>query len=140
MKRDTEPHDPPRRRHSGLRRRSPAFLALCAALAAGGLRGQDREEPGPLPALRGTFFRLPVFRRGDTNVDEQVDLSDSIDLLSFLFVGDREPPRCRNAADSNRDGRLDISDASFALGYLFLGSAPPPATSLDACDEHTRPS
>jgi hypothetical protein len=65
------------------------------------------------------------FYRGDANGDLQVDLSDAIFTLSFLFQGGLEPT-CLDAADTNDDGDLDISDAVRLLNYLFLGAPPPP--------------
>jgi hypothetical protein len=67
------------------------------------------------------------FVRGDSNVDEHVDISDAQYTLNFLFLGAGRP-RCLDAADANDDGRVDISDPVATLGYLFLGSGslPPP--------------
>jgi len=70
-----------------------------------------------------------AFRRGDSNVDGRVDLSDAVRSLDFLF-GSSERPGCIDAADANDDGLLDISDAVYTLGFLFLGGdeLPPPSS------------
>ena len=65
------------------------------------------------------------FRRGDSNGDAEVDLSDALRTLGYLFLG-APPPDCPDAADANDDARIDISDAVGTLGFLFLGSAAPP--------------
>ena len=65
-------------------------------------------------------------RRGDSNDDGRVDISDALDILGYLFLG-RSRPLCLDAADVNDDARVDISDASSVLGYLFLGGAHPAA-------------
>ena len=65
------------------------------------------------------------FRRGDSNGDAEVDLSDALRTLGYLFLG-AVAPDCPDAADANDDARLDISDAVGTLGFLFLGSAPLP--------------
>ncbi len=62
-----------------------------------------------------------AFRRGDSNNDSEVDISDAINSLSVLFLG-RGEILCEDAADANDDGELDISDAIVTLGHLFLGS------------------
>ena len=72
------------------------------------------------------------FRRGDTNGDERLDLSDGIALLAYLFLGQRAPV-CADAADSEDSGDLNISDAIRVLSYLFTSAAPPPAHRPDAC-------
>jgi hypothetical protein len=79
-------------------------------------------------AASGTPCPRPFFRRGDSNGDGAVDLSDPIVLLDHLFR--HEPPAlpCRKAADADDSGALEVTDAIVLLGHLFLGSAevPPP--------------
>ena len=65
------------------------------------------------------------FRRGDANADGRFDLSDSIRILNFLFLGGEGPP-CMKSADIDATGSIDISDAVFWLNYLFLGGPAPP--------------
>src|SRR2546422_2042545 len=92
-----------------------AWLCSCARLFA---------EP-PLQPVTG-FFRKPQFKRGDSNVDGKVDLSDAINTLRTLFSG-VAGISCRDAADANGDGHLDISDPVYTLLFLFLdGERPPP--------------
>lgn len=67
----------------------------------------------------------PPFRRGDSNCDGAVDISDPLAALGHLFLGGA-PLLCERAADANSDGALDVSDAVFALSFLFLGTHPPP--------------
>ncbi|MDO8508679.1 MAG: dockerin type I repeat-containing protein [Nanoarchaeota archaeon] len=56
--------------------------------------------------------------RGDANHDEQLDLSDVVYLLNWLFKGG-EAPNCLNQADVNSDGKIDMSDAITILDYLY---------------------
>lgn len=67
------------------------------------------------------------FIRADINSDAILDLSDSVALLGYLFLGAKAPV-CDDAADVNDDGLLDISDAIRLLSYLFLGDNLPPGT------------
>ena len=71
------------------------------------------------------------FRRGDSNGDGGVDLSDAIYILRSLFLGG-EPLPCLKAADANDDSRVDVSDPVKILGVLFLGEPALPAPS-EAC-------
>jgi len=68
------------------------------------------------------------FQRGDTTGDGQVNISDAIATLGFLFQG-AVRPSCIDAADANDDGELDISDAIGIVEHLFQGRGPlPPPT------------
>jgi hypothetical protein len=65
----------------------------------------------------------PIFRRGDHDGSGLVDITDPLNLLGFLFLG-QTPPICEDASDGDNSGALDISDALNVLGFLFLGSFP----------------
>lgn len=67
-----------------------------------------------------------AFLRGDTDQSGQVEITDSIKVFSYLFLGDGAPP-CQDAFDANDTGEIDIADGIFVLSYLFRGGqAPPP--------------
>jgi len=66
------------------------------------------------------------FRRGDANTDANIDISDGVGILQFLFNGAASPD-CIDAADTNDTGALDLSDAAYLFNFLFLGGAAPPA-------------
>jgi streptogramin lyase len=73
----------------------------------------------------------PQFRRGNSNQDGTIDLSDVIFTINWLFLGGTTP-KCLEAANSNSDSRLDIADAIYGINYLFLGG-PPPGPPFPAC-------
>ncbi len=64
------------------------------------------------------------FRRGDSNSDGGLDLSDAVFTLNYLFLGGA-PPTCFKSADSNDDGKLDLSDAVTVLNFMFIGGEQP---------------
>ncbi len=76
------------------------------------------------------FVVLPMqaeeFRRGDINLDQQVNLADPIQLLDALF-GSAGMPLCADSADANDDGMINLADAIAVLGHLFSGGGPLPA-------------
>jgi hypothetical protein len=74
------------------------------------------------------------FRRGDSNDDGSVDLTDGVFVLNYLFLGG-PAPECLDAANTNADENIDLADGVFVLNYLFLGGPPPPAPGPDRCDE-----
>lgn len=63
-----------------------------------------------------------TFVRGNANGDAQVDLSDAVFILQYLFGGGRTPT-CVDAADTNDNGVVDLSDPIFMLNFLFQGQA-----------------
>jgi hypothetical protein len=87
--------------------------------------GDESEPCAEVSAIPGSAM-LPLFRRGDANNDDHIDMSDSIFLLGWLFLGG-EDPGCMAAGDSNGDSAVDLSDAVYVLGHLFLGSKAPVA-------------
>ena len=75
------------------------------------------------------------FVRGDCNANRGVvDLSDSVELFTHLFISQR-PIACSDACDANDDGRLDISDGIYILSFLFTGGpAPAPPVGEEGSD------
>ena len=71
------------------------------------------------------------FLRGDANADGIMDMSDGVSVLSWLFLGDREPS-CLDCTDTNDSGTIDASDAITIFGFLFLGENAPPPPSATA--------
>jgi cytochrome c peroxidase len=67
----------------------------------------------------------PHFRRGDSNRDGTLDLSDVLFLLGSIFFSEAEL-LCPDAADANDDGLVDVSDSIKILTRVFLGDAPLP--------------
>ena len=78
----------------------------------------------------------PRFHRGDPNDDGQLNITDGIFVLNFLFLGGPEPT-CAESADANNDGGVNITDGIFLLNFLFLGGPAPaaPGPPEEACGE-----
>ena len=74
----------------------------------------------------------PPSPRGDANADGEVNLTDAIFTLQWLFQAGDAPP-CLASADANADGFIDISDPTFTLNFLYVGGAGHPADP-DSCD------
>ncbi|MBI4603933.1 MAG: PKD domain-containing protein [Planctomycetes bacterium] len=66
----------------------------------------------------------PVFHRGDSDDNGQLQLTDAIRVLGYLFLGAVEPT-CLDAADADGNNQLQLTDAIRILGFLFLGGDPP---------------
>lgn len=78
---------------------------------------ENIQGSGQVSALESVFSG---FIRGDVNRDRNVDLSDAIFLLDYLFNEGTEPS-CFDSSDANDDGIVDISDAVRILLVLFGG-------------------
>ncbi len=92
------------------------------------------------------------FHRGDGNGDGEVDISDAVCMIQYLFLGGGSSCQksvaggggrvsCFEAADSNNDGTIDCSDAIFIFNYLFLGGDVPasPGPPPHPCGSDTDP-
>jgi hypothetical protein len=73
-----------------------------------------------------------TFRRSDVDGSGLVDISDAVQVLSYLFLG-AGAPDCMEAADADNSGQVDITDAITTLSYLFLGAEPPAEPGPKSC-------
>ena len=66
------------------------------------------------------------FLRGDSNDDGNIELTDAVCALNYLFL-DGPAPGCLAAADVNAEDGVNIADPTYLLSYLFLGGPAPVA-------------
>ncbi len=108
------------------RRRGAALIVLALGLLLATSTGGNRAEAAP-------------FRRGDVNQDGSLDISDAVNLLGYLFLGERSKvTECRDSGDVDDRGDVDISDAVAILNFLFQG-AREPAPPFRECGEDPTP-
>ena len=79
---------------------------------------------GVLVLFHSTAHGVRPFVRGDVDANGRREVTDSIQIFDFLFLGGARPG-CLDAADANNDGEVDLSDTSWLLSFLFQGDAPP---------------
>ncbi len=84
----------------------------------------------PSPSFENGTTRTFGFIRGDADNSGVVDISDSIYILSYLFIGDLTLV-CEDAADTDDLGEVDITDPIFLLMAQFLGSRTIPAPGFE---------
>ena len=75
--------------------------------------------------------------RGDVDQNEQVNITDAVSLLNFLF-GSGDEPECLALANADSVGGVNITDAVFLLQFLFSsGPSPAPMTEEEvaSCEE-----
>lgn len=64
--------------------------------------------------------------RGDVTGDAQVDISDPVSILMYLFLGGPAPEPLA-VADVNDSSEIDVTDSIYLLNYEFLGGPAPVA-------------
>ena len=98
---------------------------IFAGVAATG-RDSQRKAFQPLVAkvCHLAVVERRTFLRGDCNDDGDVDLSDAVCTLNWLFLGG-PAPGCLAATNTNGDAAVDLSDPVSLLNHLFLGGPAP---------------
>ena len=80
-------------------------------------------NPWTVPA---TMSVIQPFTCGDATADNQVDISDAVFVIAYIFAGGPAPvPLGR--AEVTCDGAVDISDAVYLIAYIFSGGPAPGA-------------
>ncbi len=110
---------------SGLRQISSAVqissaigLRICLALAVVSI---TLATPSALVAQEWSFIRA------DANGDGDIDISDAVATLVYLFLPGTLAPACLDALDMNDDGAVDLADPIRIVSYLFSAGDPPEA-------------
>ncbi len=67
---------------------------------------------------------LAEFIRADSDRNAEVNLSDAIFTLNYLFLAGPTPP-CLDASDTDDNDRVEITDPIITLQHLFLGGPEP---------------
>lgn len=70
------------------------------------------------------------FVRGRVNGDTEIDVSDAVSIVLYLFAG--QEADCLDALDTNDDGTLNVADVAHLAAALFQGAWPLPAPA-EAC-------
>jgi len=66
-----------------------------------------------------------IGRCGDTNEDGEVNVSDAVWLLNFIFTSGFAPSPTYACGDANGDEFVDVSDAVYIINYVFTGGSAP---------------
>ncbi|TFH65586.1 MAG: hypothetical protein E4G91_01935 [Candidatus Zixiibacteriota bacterium] len=75
-------------------------------------------------AANHLFTPVQPYVFGDASGDGNIDISDAVYMISYIFSGGL-PPDPLLAGDANCDGALDISDVVYLIAYIFSGGAAP---------------
>jgi M6 family metalloprotease-like protein len=66
-----------------------------------------------------------AYMSGDANSDGEIDITDVVFLINYLFVPGSPPPNILASGDVNCDGTINASDVVYLINYLFIGGPPP---------------
>jgi PKD repeat protein len=72
----------------------------------------------------------PDYICGDANSDEDVNVSDAVYIINYVFVGG-DAPDPLESGDVNCDDTCNVSDAVWIINYVFVGGNEPCDTSGD---------
>lgn len=61
---------------------------------------------------------------GNANSDTQVNVSDAVYIINYVFVGGDAPDPIETA-DANCDATVNVSDAVYLINYVFIGGNAP---------------
>jgi hypothetical protein len=61
---------------------------------------------------------------GDASGDEDVNVSDAVSIINYIFAGGN-PPDPFEAGDVNCDGEVNVSDSVYIINYVFTGGFNP---------------
>jgi hypothetical protein len=67
----------------------------------------------------------PAYQCGDIDLSGQVDISDAVYLINYIFGGGPAPQPAPSAADFDCTEQVDISDAVYLIAYIFSGGPTP---------------
>jgi hypothetical protein len=86
------------------------------------LRAKDIDDQwGEFSALEKTVVQLaPPYICGDASGDENVNVSDAVYIINYVFIGGAAPDPFE-AGDTNCDGNVNVSDAVWIINYVFVG-------------------
>ncbi|MCX6833394.1 MAG: dockerin type I repeat-containing protein [candidate division Zixibacteria bacterium] len=75
-----------------------------------------------------SYSFTPCTSCGDANSDGEIDLSDAVFLIAYIYSGGAAPGDCnypKGMGDANGSGTVDISDATYLIEYIFSGGPAP---------------
>ena len=114
-------------------------LALSEGEVKPWLRDEDKLVGTPSSLIvRGSLTQdqKVVFIRGDFDSNGQVDSTDAVAILDYLFLGAFQSS-CLDSGDADDDGRLRITDPIVILTHLFITSEPLPSPFSQAGEDPT---
>jgi hypothetical protein len=70
------------------------------------------------------YVSILIYKCGDANADENVNVSDAVWIVNYVFIGGDQPDPLESG-DANCDGSVNVSDAVWIVNYVFIGGNSP---------------
>ena len=77
-----------------------------------------------IDAFAVTSFQCTSWLYGDPNADGEINLSDAVYIVNYVFKGG-PPPDPQASGDADCDGAVNLGDAIFLINYIFRGGPVP---------------
>ncbi|MEE3199156.1 MAG: dockerin type I repeat-containing protein, partial [Planctomycetota bacterium] len=111
-------------RVSGLLRVPAGARRARFTVSAGGRGRAAFADDLSLEAL-GSTDGAAWFERGDVDRSGDLNITDAVAILQFLFALPAPGAFCADSADVDDDGRVAVTDAIRLLQHLYRGGPPP---------------
>ena len=85
----------------------------------------DEQWSGFSPLSTTTVFEPQVYVCGDANGDEDVNLSDAVYIINYIFISGSTAPIPYLSGDTNCDTLVNVSDAVWIVNYVFAAGKTP---------------
>ncbi len=83
------------------------------------------EEDLKQSVIKARLFAGVAFARGDANGNGEVEISDAVYLVNYLFKSGPEPIPTPEIGDVDCDGEVIVADVVYLVNYLFRSGPPP---------------
>jgi hypothetical protein len=67
----------------------------------------------------------PLYIVGDANNDGDINVSDAVLIINYVFIGGDPPIPEETSGDANCDGSVNVSDAVMIINFVFIGGNTP---------------
>ena len=71
------------------------------------------------------YFEQAPYICGDANSDDEVNVSDAVFIINYVFIVGAPAPDPFESGETNCDGDLNVSDAVWLILYIFNGGNAP---------------
>lgn len=85
---------------------------------------EDSDDDGIGDACAAMFMCVGIRGNVDADPSDEINISDLVFLVDFMFTGGSEPPVFEEA-DMDATGEIDIADLVLLVDYMFTGGPPP---------------
>jgi subtilisin family serine protease len=79
-------------------------------------------------AVWSLYSPPPEWIVGDANRDDNINVSDAVFIINYVFVSGSPTPDPMEVADANCDQSVNVSDAVYIINFVFITGSPAPCS------------